>query len=244
MKKSVLILGATSDIGMSCAYKFAQEGFNLQLTSRDLFKKEFLNFITELNDKIDITKYELDILDYDSFDKLVGGLKVLPDIVICCVGDLGVQIADQNDKRKISTMVKVNFEGPMILLEKFAFLFEKRGNGAIVGISSVAGERGRASNYIYGSAKSGFTTFLEGLNHRFARTEINVLAVLPGFVDTKMTSHLDMPKLLTASTTKLANAIFNALVKKKSKIYYFPIWRFIIFLIRILPIKIFSKLKI
>ena len=82
------------------------------------------------------------------------------------------------------------------------------------------------------------------MNHRFSESEINILAVLPGFVDTKMTSHLDMPKLLTANRTKLANAIFNALKKKKSKIYYLPIWRFIIFFIRILPRKIFSKLKI
>lgn len=244
MKKSVLILGATSDIGMSCANKFAHEGYNLQLTSRNLLNKEFLDFIFKLNNKIDVTKYELDILDYDSFDRLVGELKVLPDIVICCLGDLGVQTADQNNEKKISKMIKVNFEGPMIILEKFAFLFEKRGNGAIVGISSVAGERGRASNYIYGSAKAGFTTFLEGMNHRFSESEINILAVLPGFVDTKMTSHLDMPKLLTANRTKLANAIFNALKKKKSKIYYLPIWRFIIFFIRILPRKIFSKLKI
>lgn len=244
MKKSVLILGATSDIGMSCAAKFAQEGFNLQLTSRDLLNEDFLDFICELNNTTEVSKHELDILDYYSFDKLIEELKVLPDIVICCIGALGMQRGDQNNEKKISKMIKVNFEGPMILLEKFAYLFEERGSGTIVGVSSVAGERGRASNYIYGSAKAGFTTFLEGMNHRFGRSKINVIAVLPGFVDTKMTNHMDIPKLLTANRKKLANVIYKAHKKRKSKVYYLPIWRFIIFLIRILPTIIFSKLKI
>ena len=120
--------------------------------------------------------------------------------------------------------------------------FEKRGYGSIIGISSVAGERGRASNYIYGSAKSGLTAFLSGLRNRLYKKNVSVLSVLPGFVNTKMTNEIKLPKLITGNVEKISNLIFTK--KKESKtIYIFP-WKLIMMIISFIPESIFKKLKL
>ena len=138
--------------------------------------------------------------------------------------------------------MRTNYEGPSIFLGEIANRFERRGSGSIIGISSVAGNRGRESNYIYGSAKSGLTTFLSGLRNRLHKSNVSVLTVLPGFVDTKMTSDLKLPKLVTSSTLRISSIVFNKL-KNSETVYPFP-WRWIMLLIRVIPEKIFLRLKI
>ena len=126
----------------------------------------------------------------------------------------------------------------------YFFDFEKRGKGIIVGMSSVAGDRGRGSNYIYGSSKSGFTSYLSGLRNRLNKSSVKVITVKPGFIKTKMTSHLELPKILTASPYDISNDIINSIKKGKNIIYSKWFWNWIMLIIKVIPESIFKKLNL
>jgi short-subunit dehydrogenase len=116
--------------------------------------------------------------------------------------------------------------------------------GIIIGISSVAGERGRASNYLYGSAKAGFTAYLSGLRNRLYPLGIRVITLKPGFVYSKMTEHLTLPPRLTASPEQVAKVVIKNLSSGSEIIYVKPIWAIIMTIIRLIPEFFFKKLKL
>ncbi len=240
--KTILIIGAKSDIALSVAHKFALVGYNLQLAARNSLELDVIANDFKIRYAIDVTTYELDILKYDTFSNFIDSLECLPNVALCAIGILGHQKDDEKNFSNSKLVMRTNYEGPSLLLGEIANLFEERGSGSIIGISSVAGDRGRASNYIYGSAKSGFTAFLSGLRNRSLKSNVNVLTVLPGFVNTKMTASMDTPSILTSSPKSIQSIIFKNFTKSKV-IYPFP-WRWIMLIIRILPEKIFMKLKL
>ena len=129
-------------------------------------------------------------------------------------------------------------------METIAADFEQRNEGTICGISSVAGERGRKSNYLYGSAKAGFSEYLSGLRNRLAKSNVHVVTVKPGFIDTKMTEGMPLPAPLTAQPEQVAKDIFKACMKKKNVIYTLWMWRWIMAIIRNIPEPIFKKLDL
>ena len=240
--KTILIIGAKSDIALAVAKKFASKGYNLQLAARNSSELEVIVSDLKIRYKINVSKYELDILKYKTFTKFINSLDCIPNIAFLAVGILGNQKIDENNLSNSSLVMRTNYEGPSLLLGEIANHFEKRGYGSIIGISSVAGERGRASNYIYGSAKSGFTAFLSGLRNRLNKSNVNVLSVLPGFVKTKMTHEMKLPRIITCDVEKISNLIF--IKKSQSKtIYTFP-WKFIMMIISSIPESIFKKLSL
>lgn len=241
-KKTILIIGGKSDIALAVAHKFASEGYNLQLAARNVSELDIVSKDLQIKYEIEVSSYELDILEYESFPRFISSLITLPDIALCAVGILGNQKDDEKNIISSSLVMKTNYEGPSLLLGEIANNFEKRGSGSIIGISSVAGDRGRGSNYIYGSAKAGFTAFLSGLRNRLHKSNVNVLTVLPGFVETKMTLRLDLPRPITASPETVTNLICNN-YKESKAIYIFP-WKIIMLLIKNLPEKIFKRLSI
>ena len=240
ISNTVMILGGKSDIGLAIANKFASEGYNIQLAARDSHNLE--NKCRELEElyKINVSSHEFNVLDVDNHHGFIKNLKILPDIVICVIGIMGNQVTNEKIHSDRIKIIRSNYEGPLNILSEFANLFEDRGFGAIIGISSVAGERGRASNYFYGSAKSGFTAFLSGLRNRLNKKNISVMTVLPGPVKTKMTKDMNLPKFLTTTPEHVSNTIFNSFKKKLDVVYVFSIWRFIMFIIKIIPEKIFK----
>ena len=123
----------------------------------------------------------------------------------------------------------------MSLFNIIANDFEKRKSGFIVGISSVAGDRGRKSNYLYGSAKAAFTAYLSGLRNRLYDAQVHVMTVKPGFVATKMTEDMDLPEKLTAQPDEVADDIYNAQQKNKNVFYTKWIWRWVMLIIRSIP---------
>ncbi len=245
MRKNVLlVLGASSDIGMSVAKKFAQEGFDIQLAGRNSYNLE--NHCTDLGIryKVNANFYELDALDFNSHEKFVRSLPILPNVVVSCIGLLGDQSESELKIKKNVTVIRTNFEGVVSLFSIFANYFIDRGNGTLIGISSVAGDRGRASNYIYGSAKAGLNAFLSGLRNRLFSYGVNVLTVKPGYVTTKMTSGLKLPKALTTNPEKVAYCIYKAYKNKKDVLYVLPIWKFIMIFIILIPESIFKKMQL
>ena len=241
---NILILGAHSDIAIAVAHRFAEAGYQIQLAARNINNLAADKSDIELRHQVNVTLHEFDALDTTSHSYFVEQLTILPNITVCAVGYMGVQAENEREIKEASLVIRSNYEGPVSILSVLANCFEARGWGCLVGISSVAGERGRASNYVYGSAKAGFTAFLSGLRNRLAKKGVHVVTVLPGFVTTKMTEGMDLPKKLTAQPKEVANAIFNAVQKKQNIIYTRPVWRFIMIIIRNIPEQIFKRLKL
>jgi len=239
--KSVLFLGALSDIAKSTIQKFGENGYDLQLAARNIDDLKKLSTDLKIRYNTDINVYEFDILKTENHQNFIKNLKEIPSIVICAVGLLGEQKENENDTELRVKVLRTNYEGPVNIISDFANIFENRGFGTIVGISSVAGDRGRASNYIYGSAKAGFTAFLSGLRNRLAKKNVHVLTVIPGTVYTKMTLYLKLPKFFTSSPNNVAEDIYNAVIKKKNIIYTMKIWRLIMFIIKSIPEGIFKN---
>jgi hypothetical protein len=161
--------------------------------------------------------------------------------VILAFGILGDQELAQKDFTKAQEIIETNFSGGVSILECVAEDFENLGRGFIVAISSVAADRGRKSNYIYGSSKAGFSAYLSGLRHRLFSSGVTVLTVKPGFVSTKMTNDMDLPTTLTAQPQEVAENIFRAIAKGRNTIYVKPVWRLIMFVIIHLPEFIFKR---
>lgn len=240
----VLILGARSDIGRAIARRFAAAGHPIQLAARGAASLEADRVDLEVRHRVPVTVHEFDALATEGHAAFVDGLPGLPAVAVTAVGLMGDQAENERDGAAAARVLRSNFEGPASILAELANRFEARGSGTLVGISSVAGERGRATNYVYGSAKAGFTAFLSGLRNRLARKGVHVLTVLPGFVATQMTAGMNLPAKLTAQPEEVGEAVFHAVAKKRNVIYVRPIWWVIMTIIRNIPEAIFKTLKI
>ena len=241
--RKVTILGARSDIAMACAHAFAASGDQVTLAARQVQSLAANAKDIELRHGSTVILRDFDVLDPAGPEGFVAGAD-LPDVVICAVGLLGDQMADQQDTEASALVMRTNYEGPALILGAYATAMEARGSGVIVGISSVAGDRGRATNYIYGSAKAGFTAFLSGLRNRLAGTGVHVLTVKPGFVATKMTEYLDLPGKLAAAPAEVGRAVLKAVEKRRDVIYVRAVWRMVMGIIRLIPERMFKKLSI
>lgn len=241
---NVLILGANSDIAASLAGIYAQkEGARLTLASRDLeaLERQAKDLRARYQVKVDTALF--DACDYASHGKFYKELEERPDVAVAAFGLLGDQQRAESDFTEFRKIVEVNFLGAVSILEIIAADFESVRRGTLIGISSVAGERGRQSNYAYGSAKGAFSIFLSGLRHRLVRSNVNVLTVLPGFVETKMTEGLPLPKPLVATPDQVAADIYRAVKKGRKNLYTLWFWRLIMMIVKHLPNSIFLKTK-
>lgn len=243
-KSPVLVLGARSDIGKAVAHRFAALGHPLQLAARDADSLAADKKDLELRYKVPVSLHEFDALATETHVAFVAGLPDLPQAAVCAVGLMGRQEENERDIGIAVRVMRSNYEGPASILAVLATRFEERGSGTIIGISSVAGERGRATNYIYGSAKAGFTAFLSGLRNRLAKRGVHVVTVLPGFVATQMTEGMDLPARLSAQPSEVAEAIARAVERKADVVYVRSIWRLIMLIIRNIPERVFKMMKI
>lgn len=240
----VLIIGARSDIGMALAHRYAAAGHPVQLAARASTGLEADAADIALRHGTSASVHEIDILAPESFAAFLDSLPQLPQVAICVVGLLGDQATSQTDIAAAQLTMRSNYEGPALLTGLIAERFAARASGTIIGISSVAGERGRASNYVYGSAKAGYTAFLSGLRNRLSKTGVHVMTVLPGFVRTRMTEGMDLPARLTAEPGAVAETIFRAATKQRDVIYVKPVWRLVMAIIRAIPERIFKGTKL
>ncbi len=242
--KYLLIVGGNSDIGKALASTYAQAGYNLYLACRNTSSIATFSSDISLRNNVSVEALQLDVLDFDSHSSFYQNLEVKPEGIITCVGYLDDQLVSQDSWSESLKSIQTNLTGLVSLMNIVASDFEKRKSGFIVGISSVAGDRGRASNYIYGSAKSAFSTYLSGLRNRLSQSNVHVMTVKPGFVFTKMTAHLPLPKLLTAQPKDIANDLFTAQKKQKNTLYTKWFWKTIMLIIKYIPEGVFKKLKL
>jgi len=240
-----LILGAKSAIAQAIAERL--EGYDFVLAARR--SNELEPFAADLRLR---RSCQVDLIDFDALD--FTSLEHLPqqvhktcgefDLVVLVFGYMGDQASGRRNTEEMAQTINANFTGAAIALAHLANYLENRDKkGGIIGISSVAGDRGRQSNYLYGSAKGGLSLFLQGLRNRLATTPVHVLTVKPGFVDTPMTQDLD-GLFLVAPPAKVADDIVRAYEKKKNVLYTPFFWRWIMLIIRSIPERIFKKLKL
>lgn len=242
--KYVLIVGAKSDIARAIAERFAKEGYNLYLAGRNIGTIEDFKKHLEILYRVKVELKELDINAFQHHESFYNNLNPKPDVIITAVGYLPNQkIAEQDINETIKTVYS-NYLGLICFLNVVANDFEKRGIGFIIGISSVAGDRGRKKNYIYGSAKAGFSAYLSGLRNRLHSKGIHVMTVKPGFVYTKMTEGMKLPEFLTSTPEEVAEDIYKAYKKKKDILYTKRRWKWIMLIIKHIPEFIFKKLDL
>lgn len=240
----VTIIGATSDVGRELARAYAANGFDLHLVARKSERLEPLQQDIQIKSNVKVSIHELDLLQFESYDSVLKPLAKAADVVIFVAGyHVEQELAEAETIEAIQEM-DVNYKAGVLSLNVFKNVFQSKGQGTIVGVSSVAGERGREKNYIYGSAKAGFTAYLSGLRNQLCKQNIHVMSVIPGFMDTKMTADMDLPKPVTASPKTAAEQIYKAYKKQKNVVYVLPIWKWIMLIIRNIPEFIFKKLSI
>lgn len=238
--RTALVIGATSSMAQSLCRGLAARGYALVLAGRDEEELKLLSKDVRTRSDIPCRTLKLDLmdghLDPSAFFDQAGDC----DDVIIAAGDMGA--SDPTDIPNLATTIQVNYTVPAQLATMAAIRLSERKDGRIVIVSSVAGDRGRQSNYAYGSAKAALSTFAAGLRNRFFKQGVHVMTVKPGFIDTPMT--WDMSSPLVASREYVAEKIIAAMEKRKDVIYVPFFWRFIMLIIIHIPEKIFKRLSL
>ncbi|HWJ92876.1 MAG TPA: SDR family oxidoreductase [Flavisolibacter sp.] len=241
---TVLIMGATSDIGSAIARKFAAEKYAVQLAGRNTAQLQPFKSDIEIRYAVPCTLHSFDALDMASHRSFYESLSPKPDVAVYVVGYMNENDKVLADWNETFRTINTNYTGAVSILNIIADDFAAKRAGTIIGISSVAGNRGRQSNYIYGSAKAGFTAYLSGLRNRMYHYGVHVLTVLPGFVYTRMTEHLKLPAPLTAKPEEVGEAVYDAARNKKNVLYVKWFWKWIMLVITSIPENIFKKKKL
>lgn len=246
MSGAVLILGATSPIARSTAGYLASKGHPLFLASRD--EEELTRIASDIQARYGVQTHT-GVFDAEEFTAHAPFLQqVVKDIgplegVVVAFGYLGQQSKAAEDFEEGRAILNRNFVGACSILSECANYFQAKKSGFIVGISSVAGDRGRQSNYYYGAAKSGLSTFLQGLRNRLHDSGVQVLTVKPGFVDTGMT--YGKPGMFLVASPKNVGATIGRAIEQRKDIIYVPwFWRYIMGVIKMIPERIFRRLKL
>ncbi len=241
--QTVLILGAGSDLARALARKYASLSYRLILAEPNLdILREHIRDL-EIRSQTSVEAVAFDALKPETHEAFYASLSVKPDIVFCVFGYLGNQLKAETDLAERLRILQINYVGAISILEIIAADFAQRKAGTIIGISSVAGDRGRQSNYIYGSAKAGLTAYLSGLRNRLFPLGVHVMTVKPGFMRTAMTAGLSLPPALTADPDQAAQVIFKAFLRKKNVVYVLWMWRWIMSIIRNIPECVFKRMK-
>ena len=241
----ILILGATSAIAQETAKCFAVDGADLVLVGRDAQRLSQIGDDLTVRGAHQVTSIVADLVDLSGHTKLVqeasekfGGL----DAVLLAHGTLGDQKKSEADVEEMLRQFNTNAVSFMSLLTVLGNYFEQKRAGCICVISSVAGERGRSSNYVYGSAKAAVTAFTSGLRNRLSKSGVAVVTIKPGFVDTPMTVHVKKGPLM-AQADKVGRRIYEAMLKGEDVVYVPWFWAPIMQVIRAVPERVFKKLK-
>jgi len=247
--KRVVIVGATSRIAEYCARRWVSTGAKLFLVARDQDRLQRL--IADLGVRGGHPEHLggslFDALDYGSYPRLVqnaseflGGV----DVVLIAHGTLPQQPACEQDLDLTRNALEVNGLSAVLLAEAFAMRMAPAEHGTIAVIGSVAGDRGRRSNYVYGSAKALIHSYLEGMRHRLAPLGLRIVTIKPGPTDTPMTSNYKQPGVRLADPDQVADLIVEGIDRGRTTIYAPALWRWIMLIIRHIPERIFMKMSL
>ena len=241
----MIVLGSSSEIAQAFVEKALESGEKFQtLYLVSSHKESAERFAKHIDVKYlqQAVVIELDLtkkVNYSIFDQ------VNSDVMFCATGYLGKNTEEGlYDDANTQKTIEVNYAKLVPVINYFAQKMESKRNGTIIALSSVAGDRGRQSNFIYGSAKAAFTAYLSGLRNYLYPKKVHVMTVKPGFMDTKMTENLVLNPKLTATPKQAADCIYNAYKKQKNVVYVLPVWGLMMLVIKHIPEFVFKKLKL
>jgi len=244
----ILIIGATSAIAEAVARTYAEKKARFYLLGRDAVRLEAVVGDLSVRGAAFVGTALFDANDIGSFQGLLQrayeALDSAIDIVLIAHGYYWTQDVVEMSVFDVVETLQVNAVSTIALLAILGDMMEKQGHGALAVISSVAGDRGRPSNYVYGSSKATVTSFCEGLRARLYKHGVHVLTIKPGMVDTPMTSGLDLPPMLVAGPGDVAADIVRALERKTDLLYSPWYWRYVMWAIVHMPRKVFKKLNL
>ena len=242
--KKILIIGATSAIAGHCARIWAAKGDALHLVARNDQRVQTIAADLKVRGASKVTTYCTDLNDMEKHDDLLDKADSSlgsVDIVLVAHGTLSNQKACELSVEETLAEMRTNALSTVSLLTLIANRLETKRSGTICIISSVAGDRGRASNYVYGSAKAMVTSFTSGLRQRLHKSNVAVVTIKPGYVDTPMTSEFKKG-FLWANPNAVARSILKAIDSQKTEVYVPGFWWALMMLIKIIPNKIFKKI--
>lgn len=245
--KRILIIGASSALAGACARLWAAEQARLFLVARDHEKLEAIAGDLRLRGAEEVGTFVLAAQDVHRHHEMLSAAKALLgaiDIALIAHGSLPDQRACAADAALMLRELTTNGASVMALLTLLANEFEAQRSGHIAVITSVAGERGRPSNYVYGSAKAAVSTFCEGLRARLFESGVALTDIRPGFVATPMTQGLKLPTLLVAQPAAVAQRIVRGIARRADVLYAPTWWRFIMWVIRHIPRALFKRLSL
>lgn len=245
--RNLLIIGATSAIAEATARRFAAAGARFYLVGRNAEKLAAIARDLEIRSgqSVHSESLDLDLLAHhpalvERATRALGSI----DIALIAHGVLPDQIACQQSVERTLAAIHTNALSVISLATLLGNAFEARGRGVLVVIGSVAGDRGRQSNYIYGASKGMVGLFLQGLRNRLSAKGVQVITIKPGFVDTPMTAAFEKKGLLWARPDQIAKGIVAAVERRRDVIYLPGFWRWIMLVIRHIPESIFKRLKL
>ena len=241
----MFILGSTSEVAQAFVEKALTAGekfpkIYLVTSSRETTERFAQHIDVKFLQPSEIIELDLtQEINYSVFEN------VDSDLLFCATGYLGLGTEDGlYDDKNTEKIIDINYAKLVPVINYFAKKMESKRSGNIIALSSVAGDRGRQSNFIYGSAKAAFTAYLSGLRNYLFPQKVHVMTVKPGFMETKMTEGLPLNPKLTATPKQAAECIYKAYKKQKNIVYVLPIWRLIMLIIIHIPEFIFKKLKL
>jgi len=244
--KKVMIFGATSAIAEATARHFAAAGDRLYLVARSQEKLDAIAADLRIRGADRVAICVMEATEYERHESLIeqavqglGGL----DSALVAHGTLPDQRACERSFEITRAELEVNFLSTISLLTHLANHFERESGGTLAAISSVAGDRGRQSNYVYGAAKGGVSIFLDGLRNRLQTAGVRVITIKPGFVDTPMTAEFDKGALW-AQPDKIAHRIYTSMERGADVLYVPWFWKPIMFVIKHIPEPVFKRMKL
>lgn len=234
-----LILGGTSDVAIETTKLLISDGWDISLTYRGGSK----GLLSDFQNSKQVETLYFDALKTGTFLEEIKGRESEFDAVFCFIGYLPDE-SKEFSENDIQEIMDVNLTSLIKVLEVFKDVFSIKRSGTIVGVSSVAGDRGKSKNLLYATAKAGFTAYLSGIRNTLFENDVHVLTVIPGFMATSMTKGFDLPKKLTVSSNQAASIIYSAFKKKKNIVYVSWKWRVIMGIIRRVPEWKYKKMKL
>ena len=244
-KDTWIILGASSSMARAFIRRLSEDGHAFILAGRDTEDLKHIGADCKARGASAVTSFAIDARTPQSFAPVIAHASAEEGQLSCAVflGSMPDQSEIDADPSLIEGVIADSFTGAAIFLQTLAPLMEARGGGTIVGVGSVAGDRGRLGNYVYGAAKAGFATYLSGLRNRLARSGVHVMTVKPGPVDTAMTWGLAKQPFMTTPEA-VAEDILKGLTQKRNVLYTAGIWRLVMLVIRTIPEPVFKKMSI
>lgn len=247
IQKRAVIVGASSGIGAALARRLSEEGFIVALLARREEKLEEL--AQEINRQSGETRaiiYPHDVIQVESipelFQTILRDLKGIDALVYVSGAQYPTEFSEYDFGRDRETIL-VNLVGALAWLGQAAAFFERMGTGQIVGVSSVAGDRGRVGNPAYHASKAGLSAYLESLRNRLTRSGVNVLTVKPGFVDTDTFQRNAKTVFGVITPQKAAEGIWRAMLRRRQVVYVPGWWRWLMLVITHIPSFIFRRLS-